>query len=376
MSIRSQRLARSAPVQVKQTAPPMLQRAAIGHGPASAPPIVHDVLRSPGQPLDPPTSALMETRFGHDFSGVRIHTDAQAAESARAVNALAYTVGRNVVFDVGQYQPQTGEGQRLLAHEMAHVMQQRAASSSRELPIGGPNSATEREAQQAALHDHAGGAVQLFQSAPTLQRQEGPSSLPPVPNFQLSPPSLLRPRPQRSFLAGPRLRFNLLGPVQDDLRSLRGVTRLRPGLPRLLPSSSLASAPATNPLSPSAQPAAPGAGASELVDKIWELDFDLEVEPQSQLGQTLTRFGVPLQSPGAAGAQRFGQLVSMFSGQEAEGTPLSLQLTNLGVNLIGALPPVAAAREQLQRALRVNTITVVANPVENTYGLKVEFRLP
>ncbi len=88
------------------------------------PPVVHDVLRSPGQPLDVQTRAFMEPRFGHDFSSVRVHTDAKAAESARAVNALAYTVGRDVVFGVGQYAPQSYAGRRLMAHELTHVAQQ------------------------------------------------------------------------------------------------------------------------------------------------------------------------------------------------------------------------------------------------------------
>src|SRR5437870_4603658 len=69
---------------------------------AGVPPIVHEVLRSPGQPLDAVTRALMEPRFGHDFSRVRVHTGARAAESASAVNALAYTVGRDVVFGAAQ----------------------------------------------------------------------------------------------------------------------------------------------------------------------------------------------------------------------------------------------------------------------------------
>src|SRR6266566_7936589 len=64
--------------------------------PPEVPPIVHDVVSSPGQPLDPETQTFMEPRFGHDFSKVRMHTDAKAAESALSVNALAYTVGRDV----------------------------------------------------------------------------------------------------------------------------------------------------------------------------------------------------------------------------------------------------------------------------------------
>ncbi len=109
----------------------VLQRAAINSAPINAvPPIVHDVLSSPGQPLDAGTRAFMEPRFGHDFSQVRVHTDGQAAESAQAVNALAYTVGRDVVFGNGQYVPGTTEGKSLLAHELTHVVQQREASSS------------------------------------------------------------------------------------------------------------------------------------------------------------------------------------------------------------------------------------------------------
>ncbi len=88
-----------------------------------APPIVHDVLRSPGQPLDLKTRAFFEPRFGHDFGNVRVHTDEKAAASARAVNALAYAVGPNVVFAAGQYAPRTDPGQHLLAHELAHVCQ-------------------------------------------------------------------------------------------------------------------------------------------------------------------------------------------------------------------------------------------------------------
>ena len=90
----------------------------------AAPPIVHEVLASPGQLLDEATRVFMEPRFGHDFSQVRVHADAKAAESSRAVNALAYTVGRDVVFGTGQYAPHTSEGRRLLAHELTHVLQQ------------------------------------------------------------------------------------------------------------------------------------------------------------------------------------------------------------------------------------------------------------
>lgn len=150
------------------------QRGAGLGAPAAAPPIVHEALRSPGQPLDAATRAFMEPRFGrqlagarpgaagpgpgrgglaigahddpaereadrladgvlgapadrtapgsgHSFAQVRVHADARAAASARAVNALAYSVGSDVVFGRGQYAPRTAVGRRLLAHELAHV---------------------------------------------------------------------------------------------------------------------------------------------------------------------------------------------------------------------------------------------------------------
>lgn len=105
-----------------------LQRSPLYAAPASVPPIVSEVLRSPGQPLDANTRASMEPRFGHDFSRVRVHADERAAESARAVHALAYTVGRNIVFGARQYEPGTTAGRRLLAHELTHVAQQTDAA--------------------------------------------------------------------------------------------------------------------------------------------------------------------------------------------------------------------------------------------------------
>ncbi len=92
-----------------------------------APDSVRDALGRPGQPLDAATRAFMEPRFGHDFSSVRVHADTKAAESAQAVNALAYTMGRDVVFGAGQYAPAIASGRQLLAHELAHVVQQAGA---------------------------------------------------------------------------------------------------------------------------------------------------------------------------------------------------------------------------------------------------------
>jgi hypothetical protein len=93
-------------------------------GQTEVPPIVYEVLRSPGQSLNPAIRAFMEPRFGYDFSQVRIHTDDVAANAAHAVQARAYTIGRNIVFGSGEYVPTTVEGKRLLAHELTHAIQQ------------------------------------------------------------------------------------------------------------------------------------------------------------------------------------------------------------------------------------------------------------
>jgi hypothetical protein len=95
------------------------------------PSIVHDVVRSPGEPLDPATRAFMEPRFGHDFSSVRVHSGAAAEQSARGVNAKAYAVGHDIVFGANRFAPGTLEGRRLIAHELAHVVQQSGAEGVR-----------------------------------------------------------------------------------------------------------------------------------------------------------------------------------------------------------------------------------------------------
>jgi hypothetical protein len=90
----------------------------------SSPGAVESVVNSPGQPLDASARRYFEPRFGHDFSHLRVHSDARAAVSARAFGASAYTLGPHVVFAQGQYAPSTLEGRKLLAHELVHVVQQ------------------------------------------------------------------------------------------------------------------------------------------------------------------------------------------------------------------------------------------------------------
>ncbi|MGB6826745.1 MAG: DUF4157 domain-containing protein, partial [Terracidiphilus sp.] len=132
--------------------------AAGGDSVTQVPHVVHEVLRSPGRPLEAGVRHFMEPRFGFDFRDVRIHTDAKAAASAEAVNAQAYTVGRNIVFGRNAYS--TGaESRQLLAHELAHVVQQRGSKSAQAQTIASENDSYEREAENVAKHVEAGGSA-------------------------------------------------------------------------------------------------------------------------------------------------------------------------------------------------------------------------
>ncbi|MCP5099054.1 MAG: DUF4157 domain-containing protein [Chloroflexi bacterium] len=114
--------------------------------------ITNEVLTSTGKELDPNSKANMERYFDFDFSKVRIHTDSKAAKSAKLVGAGAYTVGNNIVFGNSLYQPEMVSGQKLLSHELAHVVQQSKAPQNPNglRPIEEPSGSLEREAEQAS----------------------------------------------------------------------------------------------------------------------------------------------------------------------------------------------------------------------------------
>jgi hypothetical protein len=125
-------IARGAPELLSTRSVLALQRAAgnatvsrlLEEEPASP---VRDVVgKGGGRPLEPEVRGLMESRLGADFGDVRVHTDHAASESARAISAQAYTVGSDVVFQSGRYEPASPGGQRMLAHELTHVVQQRS----------------------------------------------------------------------------------------------------------------------------------------------------------------------------------------------------------------------------------------------------------
>lgn len=129
--------------------------------------LVHHVINSGGgEPLDLPVRADMEARLGHDFGDVRVHHDAHAEESAKAVNAHAYTVGPNIVFQRDRYDPSSAAGRIILAHELTHVIQQRSGPVDGTEAPGGirlsdPSDRFEREAA-----DHAERVMSSASPAP------------------------------------------------------------------------------------------------------------------------------------------------------------------------------------------------------------------
>lgn len=106
--------------------------------------------RSRGRPLEPAVRTGAERAFGHDFSQVRVHTDAAAAASARALNAEAYAAGNALVFAPGAYQPGTREGEWLLAHELSHVVQHSLAPAEPARPVSRAGDPAEQAAEAAA----------------------------------------------------------------------------------------------------------------------------------------------------------------------------------------------------------------------------------
>lgn len=173
-----------------------LQRNANQGAAGDVPSIVHDVLRSPGQPLDTATRAFMEPRFAQDLSRVRVRTDAKAAESARVLNALAYTVGPDVVFGAGQYAPRSRAGDELLAHELTHtVQQQHGGENSRLLLVDSVQHESEADAVADAIHSTRAFPPLKPMRAGWVSRQSlAPEETPQIErNFVLDPKMFLKP---------------------------------------------------------------------------------------------------------------------------------------------------------------------------------------
>jgi hypothetical protein len=167
-----------------------LQRAAGNAGTASlleeerSP--VHDVVGSGGSPLDAGVRADMEARLGHDFSDVRIHNDDAAHQSAKSVNAQAYTVGSSIVFQRDKYDPGSAAGQHMLAHELTHVVQQRSGpvdgtDAGGGVKVSDPSDRFEREAvanadqvMSAPAPAAMPGVQRMSADGAAVQREEAP----------------------------------------------------------------------------------------------------------------------------------------------------------------------------------------------------------
>ncbi len=141
---------------------------------------VHGVVGSGGgSPLDAQTRSTMESAFGTSFDGVRVHTDAQASRSAESVGANAYTVGSDIVFRSGQFDPSSAAGQRTLAHELSHVVQQSqgpvdGSDAPGGIRVSDPSDRFERAADQTA--DHVMGSVQGSHSAQSSPAGSAPTA--------------------------------------------------------------------------------------------------------------------------------------------------------------------------------------------------------
>jgi Domain of unknown function (DUF4157) len=212
-------------------APPVLQRkcAACGSKTSPAAPcgscaaepsedrangLVRSALAGPARPLEPAFRSRMEGRFGEDLSGVRVHSDAAAGEAARAVGAAAFTLGERIVFQPQHYRSDGG-GRRLIAHELAHVLQQRAGASGVQampagrLRVGAADDPLEREADRiadAALAADGAppGRVSAAPAEATIRRQQPPAA--PAPAAPAAQPEPLDLTPDQRLLLQPAAR--------------------------------------------------------------------------------------------------------------------------------------------------------------------------
>ncbi len=280
----------------------------------SVPPIVHEALQSPGQPLNAEIRESMEPRFEHDFSKVRVHTGEKAAESAEAVNAQAYTVGQEVVFGENEYAPDTREGKELLAHELTHVVQQEAGVSG-----------------------------------PVIQRQ-----------VKLTLPDLGAPakkRPLSLFPPGEELQLHLDPMIVQSLLNMQGVLRVYPvGPPRWLPAL------------PTQTTTEPGE-----THRILEYEFKIDVEPNF-----LARLGTPPETAAQQAQREANLYAELFGpkvrGTPFEYKVFTeviniLAATKEGKDLINRLN----LNNVTIMGLHLNSVTFVGNPFTNTYGVKVGF---
>ena len=190
------------------------------------------VLSSGGQPLESATRAYVESRFRHDFSHVRVHADTAATSASRDLGARAYTAGDHIAFASGEYAPHTRRGLRLLAHELAHVVQQRGSRAERATRIGAPSDSLEREAADAASRVSAGERASVRGSADgVIQRDLAtpPPAVAPAEQQDLTDDQIqaaIRFNSQRYNAANTRLIQDLVGTEQTGVWSADDITAI------------------------------------------------------------------------------------------------------------------------------------------------------
>ncbi|MGB8886250.1 MAG: DUF4157 domain-containing protein [Candidatus Korobacteraceae bacterium] len=182
--------------ECKKKEHPVQRKAVDAETPAEIPAVVYEVLDSPGMPLGRDTRRFFEPRFGADFSRIRIHHDERASRSARAVNAHAYTVGHHIAFAAGKYAPETTDGRTLLAHELAHTIQQQGVQArkpdiSAEKNPGYRRLEREASAAAGAVASNRPAVLVHLASRPTLSRADeentDPATVKPAPNTKPVP---------------------------------------------------------------------------------------------------------------------------------------------------------------------------------------------
>lgn len=199
------------------------RRAADSAAPASAPESVHRTLASPGRPLDTGTRDFMESRFGHDFSQVRVHTDSQAGDSARDINAHAYTAGSDIAFAPGKYQPESQSGRQLIAHELAHTVQQSGLQRrASDLAVDtAPDSRLEHEADRAAR------SVMHGVDAPIIGSRLPGTIVSRLPNQPTNPAPATTPAPATAAAKIPQKVTTAYMTTDHDVTPEAGTTGVR-----------------------------------------------------------------------------------------------------------------------------------------------------
>jgi hypothetical protein len=185
--------AQQPPVSRRTAGPMFVQRSlatSAAEGPGDLATLLGDALSSPGMPLDPATRTFMEPRFGRDFSGVRVHADPSSARTARALNARAFTVGDHILFGAGHHSPASGAGRRIMAHELAHVVQQRSGAVTGTagpdgISVSDPADRFERAAESVATRvmAHPSGAPPVLGTSPPSRAAPAHSGAKPVQRF-------------------------------------------------------------------------------------------------------------------------------------------------------------------------------------------------